>query len=63
VNSRYEIRVKGIFDGRWTTWFEDLQGWRPSTWRSGSGLGHCPAGGKLNLRMTGNELIAVEAAA
>ena len=23
--SRYEIRVKGILDGRWTTWFEDLQ--------------------------------------
>jgi len=25
VNSRYEIRVKGILDGRWTAWFEDLQ--------------------------------------
>ena len=24
MNSRYEIRVKGIFDGRWTAWFEDL---------------------------------------
>ena len=23
-NSRYEIRVKGILDGRWTAWFEDL---------------------------------------
>ena len=23
--SRYEIGVKGILDGRWTTWFEDLQ--------------------------------------
>ncbi len=25
LNSRYEIRVKGILDGRWTTWFGDLQ--------------------------------------
>jgi hypothetical protein len=25
VNSRYEIRVKGILDGRWTAWFKDLQ--------------------------------------
>ena len=25
VNSRYEIRVKGILDGRWAAWFEDLQ--------------------------------------
>ena len=25
LNSRYEIRVKGILDRRWTTWFEDLQ--------------------------------------
>ena len=25
LNSRYEIRVKGILDGVWTTWFEDLQ--------------------------------------
>ena len=25
LNSRYEIRVKGILDGRWTAWFEDLQ--------------------------------------
>ena len=25
MNSRYEIRVKGILDGRWTPWFEDLQ--------------------------------------
>jgi hypothetical protein len=24
LNSRYEIRVKGILDERWTTWFEDL---------------------------------------
>ena len=24
LNSRYEIRVKGILDGRWATWFEDL---------------------------------------
>jgi hypothetical protein len=24
VNSRYEIRVKGILDQRWTAWFEDL---------------------------------------
>ena len=23
-NSRYEIRVKGILDQRWTAWFEDL---------------------------------------
>ena len=25
MNSRYEIRVKGILDGRWTAWFKDLQ--------------------------------------
>ena len=25
MNSRYEIRVKGILDGRWTAWFEDLR--------------------------------------
>ena len=25
LNSRYEIRVKGIPDGRWAAWFEDLQ--------------------------------------
>jgi hypothetical protein len=25
LNSRYEIRVKGILDRRWTAWFEDLQ--------------------------------------
>ena len=25
LNSRYEIRVKGILDQRWTAWFEDLQ--------------------------------------
>ena len=25
MNSRYEIRVKGVLDGRWTAWFEDLQ--------------------------------------
>ena len=25
VNSRYEIRVRGILDERWTAWFEDLQ--------------------------------------
>jgi hypothetical protein len=24
LNSRYEIRVKGVLDVRWTTWFEDL---------------------------------------
>jgi len=24
LNSRYEIRVKGIPDGGWTAWFEDL---------------------------------------
>ncbi len=24
LNSRYEIRVKGTLDGRWATWFEDL---------------------------------------
>jgi hypothetical protein len=24
LNSRYEIRVKGILDQRWTAWFEDL---------------------------------------
>jgi hypothetical protein len=25
MGSRYEIRVKGILDQRWTAWFEDLQ--------------------------------------
>ena len=25
LNSRYEIRVKGILDAQWTAWFEDLQ--------------------------------------
>ena len=25
MNSRYEIRVKGVLDRRWTAWFEDLQ--------------------------------------
>jgi hypothetical protein len=25
LNSRYEIRVKGVLDGRWTAWFEDLR--------------------------------------
>jgi hypothetical protein len=25
VNSRYEFRVKGVLDGRWTAWFEGLQ--------------------------------------
>jgi hypothetical protein len=25
VNPRYEIRVKGVLDQRWTAWFEDLQ--------------------------------------
>jgi hypothetical protein len=25
LNVRYEIRVKGILDQRWTGWFEDLQ--------------------------------------
>ena len=25
LNSRYEIRVRGILDARWTAWFEDLQ--------------------------------------
>ncbi len=25
LNSRYEIRVKGILDQRWTAWFEDLR--------------------------------------
>jgi hypothetical protein len=24
LNSRYEIRVRGVLDGRWTAWFEDL---------------------------------------
>jgi hypothetical protein len=24
LNSRYEIRVKGILDQRWTAWFENL---------------------------------------
>jgi hypothetical protein len=25
LNSRYEIRVKGILDRQWAAWFEDLQ--------------------------------------
>jgi hypothetical protein len=25
LNSRYEIRVKDILDGRWAAWFEGLQ--------------------------------------
>ena len=25
LNSRYEIRVKGILDERWTAWFGNLQ--------------------------------------
>jgi hypothetical protein len=25
LNSRYEIRVRGILDRRWTAWFEGLQ--------------------------------------
>ena len=25
MNSRYEIQVKGVLDGRWTAWFEGLQ--------------------------------------
>ena len=25
LNSRYEIRVKGILDRRWAAWFEGLQ--------------------------------------
>ena len=25
LNSRYEIRVKGILDARWGAWFEGLQ--------------------------------------
>ena len=25
MNTRYEIRVKGILDGRWTAWFESLR--------------------------------------
>ncbi len=25
LNARYEIRVKGILDGRWTAWFDGLQ--------------------------------------
>jgi hypothetical protein len=25
MGSRYEIRVKGVLDQRWTAWFEDLQ--------------------------------------
>ena len=24
MNSRYEIRVRGILDGRWAAWFGDL---------------------------------------
>jgi hypothetical protein len=25
LNSRYDIRVKGILDQRWSAWFEDLE--------------------------------------
>ncbi len=25
MNSRYEIRIKGVLDGRRAAWFEDLQ--------------------------------------
>jgi len=25
MSSRYEIRVEGVLDGRWTAWFEGLQ--------------------------------------
>jgi hypothetical protein len=25
LNSRYEIRVKGVLDGRWAAWFGGLQ--------------------------------------
>ena len=25
LNPRYEIRIKGVLDERWTAWFEDLQ--------------------------------------
>ena len=25
MNSRYEIRVKGVLDGRWAAWFGGLQ--------------------------------------
>ena len=25
LNSRYEIRVQGVLDGRWTAWFEGMQ--------------------------------------
>jgi hypothetical protein len=25
LSSRYEIRVKGILDQRWSAWFEDLE--------------------------------------
>ena len=25
MGSRYEIRVKGVLDQRWTAWFEELQ--------------------------------------
>jgi hypothetical protein len=25
LDSRYEIRIKGILDRRWAAWFEDLQ--------------------------------------
>jgi hypothetical protein len=25
LNSRYEIRVKGVLDGRWAAWFEGLE--------------------------------------
>ena len=25
MNSRYDIRVKGILDQRWSAWFEDLE--------------------------------------
>jgi hypothetical protein len=24
ANSRYEIRVQGVLDGRWTAWFEGM---------------------------------------
>jgi hypothetical protein len=25
LNARYEIRVEGVLDGRWSAWFEGLQ--------------------------------------
>ena len=25
MSSRYEIRVEGVLDGRWTAWFEGLE--------------------------------------